>query len=170
MKKGCGPDARDEPRPAATGYRPVAINEEDNMKKTGQSLFILALLIALNAIPIPALSDNTPMAQPENGQVVFYRPSRAKGAAIRFEIHDSSKGSIGALSNGTVIRKDLEPGGYTFSVRAPSVNGSDSITLHVEAGKVYYVKGEILWGWPAGRPKFTRMSGTEAQKELERRK
>ena len=33
-----------------------------------------------------------------------------------------------------------------------------------------YVKGEILWGWPAGRPKFTRMSDSEAQGDLAKMK
>ena len=136
------------------------------MNKTGLNVIIFALAIGLSAIPFPVLSDNSPAAQPEKGQVIFYRPGRAKGAAMRFEIQDSSKGSIGILSNGTVIRKDLEPGHYTFSVRAPSVDGSDSITINVEPGKAYYVKGEILWGWPAGRPKFTRMSDTHAQADL----
>ena len=34
----------------------------------------------------------------------------------------------------------------------------DAITLNVEAGKTYYVKGEMLMGVSAGRPKFTQMS------------
>ena len=93
-----------------------------------------------------------------------------KGAAIRFEINDSSKGTIGLLSNGTLIYRDLDPGNYTFTVRTPSVDGQDSITITAEAGKIYYVKGEILWGWPAGRPKFTRMSDSEAQSDLSKMK
>jgi len=136
------------------------------MKNTGLGLLLVAVTIAFATVCNPALSDNTPAAQPDKGQVVFYRPSRAKGAAIRFQIDDNAKGSIGTLSNGTIIRKDLEPGSYTFTVRAPSVDGSDSITLNVEAGKVYYVKGEILWGWPAGRPKFSHMSNSEAETDL----
>jgi len=132
--------------------------------------FLISLIFASSAFFNPGLAADLPTAKPDKGQVVFYRPSRAKGAAIRFEIQDSSKGSIGTLSNGTVIRMDLEPGDYTFSVRAPSVDGSDSITLNVDAGKVYYVKGEILWGWPAGRPKFARMSDTDAQADLAKMK
>lgn len=136
------------------------------MKKASPISFLVVGTVLFSAVCNPALSDGTPAAQPDKGQVIFYRPSRAKGAAIRFQINDSSKGSIGALSNGTVIRRDLEPGSHTFTVRAPSVDGSDSITLNVEAGKVYYVKGEILWGWPAGRPKFSRMSDSEGRADL----
>ena len=140
------------------------------MKKFRLSIFLIAVTIASTAVSSQAVSDSTPVAHSDKGQVVFYRPSRAKGAAIRFQIEDSSKVSIGALSNGAIIRIDLEPGSHTFMVRAPSVDGSDSITLNVEAGKVYYVKGEILWGWPAGRPKFSRMSDAEAQADLEKMK
>jgi hypothetical protein len=43
------------------------------------------------------------------------------------------------------------------------VISEDSITLTVEAGKVYYVKGETKMGLYAGRPRFTQVSETEAQ-------
>ena len=136
------------------------------MKKIRLSLFLMAVTVASTTFSGVVLSEDAPLAQSEKGQVVFYRPGRAKGAAIRFEIQDGAKGSIGTLSNGAVIRMELEPGSHTFTVRAPSVDGSDVITLNVLAGEIYYVKGEILWGWPAGRPKFSRVSDAEAQADL----
>jgi hypothetical protein len=42
----------------------------------------------------------------------------------------------------------------------------DSITLTVEAGKAYYVKGETKLGIYAGRPSFTQVSETQAQADL----
>jgi hypothetical protein len=140
------------------------------MKNTSLSLFLIAVTVVFAIIGTPVFSDNTPMAQPDKGQVVFYRPSRAKGAAIRFEINNNAKGSIGQLSNGAIIQTELDPGEHSFSVRSPSVDGQDSITINVESGKTYYVKGEILWGWPAGRPKFTRMSESDAQADIEKMK
>ena len=140
------------------------------MKNTSLSLFLIAATVVFATISTPVLSDTTPMAQPDKGQVVFYRPSRAKGAAIRFEINNNAKGSIGQLSNGAIIQTELDPGEHSFSVRSPSVDGQDSITINVESGKTYYVKGEILWGWPAGRPKFTRMSESDAQADIEKMK
>ncbi|WP_455197027.1 DUF2846 domain-containing protein [Kaarinaea lacus] len=140
------------------------------MKNTSLSLFLIAVTVVFAIISTPVFSDNTPMAQPDKGQVVFYRPSRAKGAAIRFEINNNAKGSIGQLSNGAIIQTELDPGEHSFSVRSPSVDGQDSITINVESGKTYYVKGEILWGWPAGRPKFTRMSESDAQADIEKMK
>ncbi len=140
------------------------------MKNTSLSLFLIVVTVVFAIISTPVFSDNTPMAQPDKGQVVFYRPSRAKGAAIRFEINNNAKGSIGQLSNGAIIQTELDPGEHSFSVRSPSVDGQDSITINVESGKTYYVKGEILWGWPAGRPKFTRMSESDAQADIEKMK
>ena len=77
-------------------------------------------------------------------------------ATIRFEITDASAKSIGNLSNGSMVYAYLEPGQHTFRARSPSVDGSDSIALNVAVGDVYYVQGEILWGFPAGRPKFSQ--------------
>ena len=140
------------------------------MNKKKLSSFVILLFIVLSGFSLPAFSADLPAVKPDKGLIVFYRVKKMKGAAIRFEINDSSKGSIGFLSNGTKIHKDLEPGNHTFTVRAPSVDGQDSITINVEAGKIYYVKGEILWGWPAGRPKFFRMSDSEAQSDLAKMK
>ncbi len=135
-----------------------------NTKKL--SSFIISLFITLSGFSSPGFTADFPAVKPDKGLIIFYRVKKMKGAAIRFEISDSSKGSIGSLSNDTKIHKDLDPGNHTFTVRTPSVDGQDSITITAEAGKIYYVKGEILWGWPAGRPKFSQMSGSEALSDL----
>lgn len=136
------------------------------MKKTKLSLLLVSLVVVLSVFSMPVLAEIIPAAKPDKGLVIFYRISKMKGKAIRFEISDRSKGSIGNLSNGTIIQKDMEPGEHTFTVRSPSFDGQDSITLNVETGKIFYVKGEILWGWPAGRSKFTLMQSAEAQADL----
>lgn len=136
------------------------------MNATRLCCCFLALLVALTACATSSGTVSLPEVKPDMGLVVFYRQANMKGRAIRFEISDSAKGSIGYLSDGTVVHRDLEPGSHTFTVRAPSVDGQDSVTLDVEAGQTYYVKGTVLWGWPAGRPKFTRMSDSQAQSDL----
>ena len=134
-------------------------------------LFIIALSgCSSTGFSSPEFSAGLPTVKPDNGLVIFYRVKKMRGSAIRFEINDSAKGTIGFLSNGTNIHKDLEPGNHTFTVRTPSMSGQDSITISVEIGKIYYVKGEILWGWPVGRPKFSRMSDSEAQSDLAKMK
>jgi len=130
------------------------------------------VLIAIYSAPVAAAkipqakSDNLPSAKPGKGLVIFYRPSKAVGGGMRFEIIDSAKGSIGQLLNGKVISSDLKPGSHTFTTRAPSVDGMDSITVSAEAGKTYYVRGDLIVGWPSYRPKFVRMSEAEARSEL----
>ena len=135
-----------------------------NTKKL--SSFVISLVILLSGCSSLGISADLPVVKPDKGLIIFYRVKNRKGAAMRFEITDSAKGSIGFLSNGTNIHKYLEPGNHTFTVRTPSVSGQDSITINAEAGQIYYVKGEIIWGWPTGRPKFSQMSDSEAQSDL----
>ncbi len=120
---------------------------------------LAALLLALTLImPMaPLAAAPVPSAQAGKGLVVFYREKKMKGAALRFEISDGTGMSIGGLANGTTFHVDLEPGEHTFKVRAPSLDGSDSVTLNISAGEIYYLQGEILWGVPTGRPKFNRV-------------
>jgi len=103
-------------------------------------------------------------AGPDEGLVVFHRANVMKGKAILFNIEQDGR-PIGQLRAGTTIEVPLAPGNYTFTVRAPSIDGMDYLTLNVEAGKTYSIEGEILWGWPAGRPKFGSVSesGVAAQ-------
>jgi len=103
--------------------------------------------------PMVAQTASAPEAVPEPAKVVFYRPKKAKGAAIRFNIEMNGR-PLGSLSNGQVMEKALEPGEHSFSVRGPSLDGQDYLLLVVEPGSVHYVNCEIKWGWPAGRPKF----------------
>jgi len=103
-----------------------------------------------------------PTAKPDKGLVVFYRAKKAKGAAMRFQISDSSGLSVGNLSNGSMFYQYFDAGQKTFDVRSPSVDGSDLITLDIVAGETYFVQDEILWGWPAGWSKFSRVPESQA--------
>jgi hypothetical protein len=96
-------------------------------------------------------------AGPDEGLVIFHRQNEMAGKAIRFNIEQDGR-PIGQLLAGTTLEIPLAPGTYTFTVRAPSVDGMDYLTVNVEAGKTYSVQGEVRWGWPAGRPKFSNVS------------
>ena len=128
--------------------------------------FLVFIVIALSAFSSPALTANIPAAKPDKGLVVFYRMSAFKGKAVRFNVNHA-EGTLGQLLSGTYLYKYLEPGTHNFFVQGVSLDGQDSITVNVEAGKTYYIRGEVLMGWPAGRPKFTQMSEPEALKDLE---
>ncbi len=129
-------------------------------------LSIFALLVTVNFSPVFAAS--IPQAQPDKGLVVFFRAKKAKGAALRFQISDGTGKSLGDLSNGSTFHVYLEPGQHTFKVRAPSLDGSDSVTLNLAAGEIQYLQGEILWGWPTGRPKFNNVPEATAKTAIKK--
>ena len=111
------------------------------------SIIVLAIGIAPNSVALAA------EAGPGEGLVVFNRKKSSKGVAIRFNIEQDGR-PIGQLLSGTTMKIPLAPGSYNFTVRAPSLDGQDFLTINVEAGWTYNVEGKILWGWPTGRPKF----------------
>jgi hypothetical protein len=123
-------------------------------------LACLAIIVAI--FPAPSMSTEVPQADPDRGLVVFYRAKNFKGGAIQFNVQHSD-GVIGTLTNGSFLYKYLEPGQHTFWSQVIS---QDSVTLTVEAGKIYYVKGETKIGIHAGRPRLTQVSENEAKAEL----
>ena len=123
------------------------------------SILLLGLIITLGIGITPGSSALAAEAGPGEGLVVFDRKSSMKGKAIQFNIEQDGR-PIGQLRSGTTIEVPLAPGSYNFTVRAPSLDGQDFLSINVEAGWTYYVKGEILWGWPTGRPKFQLKSSS----------
>jgi len=83
-------------------------------------------------------------------------------------ITGGDSGTVGVLSNGSKIVKELPVGDFTFVVNSPSIAGRDSVTIHVEAGKTYFVKGQAIMGWPAARPKFTLMDEKKGKAESDK--
>lgn len=132
------------------------------MRSKKTNLFIVALFVALSASTAQVLSANLPQAKPNKGLVIFYRLDKFAGGAIRFNLNHA-EGSMGQLLRGTMLYKYVDPGEHQFWSQAIS---KDSITLKVEAGKVYYVQGEIIMGVIAGRPKFSQVRESQAKTDL----
>jgi hypothetical protein len=122
---------------------------------TKKIMTVLAAIGILVALPTPA--PVFAQSGPDQAEVVFHRPNKIKWKATRFNIEQDGR-PIGQLLAGTEIRLALDPGNYTFTATATSLDGKDYLTLSVEAGKTYRVKGEVLASWPVGRPKFTDVS------------
>jgi hypothetical protein len=122
---------------------------------------VLVLLLASLAAVTPWFAPTALAVEagPGQGLVVLYRQDKMKGKAVRFNVSQDGV-PIGQLLAGTTIERPLDPGSYVFSVTAPSLDGQDFVTINVEAGKTYTVEGEILWGWPVGRPKFKTVTET----------
>ncbi|MCK5537422.1 MAG: DUF2846 domain-containing protein [Bacteroidales bacterium] len=128
--------------------------------KNLQILSISILFIML----LSSLDTSAQIPEPEEGKglVVFYRTKKFSGGAIKFSVKDSEK-SYGQLTNGSIIKIQVEPGEHMFWSQVIS---SDSITLTIEEGKVYYVKGTVKMGAIAGRPKFNQVDEKKALKEM----
>jgi hypothetical protein len=112
--------------------------------------------VAISLYSIPAFAASVPEAKPDQALIVFYRSKSAKGSGVRFQIRESGGISTGTLTNGSMFYKYYQPGQITFDVSTPSIAGSDLITLDTVAGETYFLRGKILWGWPAGRPSFSQ--------------
>ena len=132
------------------------------MTRNRRKSILTLLCIALVTWIAPAISAEIPSVDPDKGLVVFYRLKSFKGGVVRFSINHS-EGSIGQLTSGTYLYKYLDPGEHTFWSQAIS---KDSITLTVEAGQVYFVKGNVRMGVFVGRPKFTQVSESTAKTDL----
>jgi len=125
---------------------------------------VLALLPMIVAVAVVSAIGSIVLAadvKPGEGLVVFTRKNVMKGKAIQFNIEQDGR-PIGQLRAGTTLEVPLAPGTYNFTVRAPSLDGQDFLSLNVQAGKIYNVRGKILWGWPTGRPKFEFISESTA--------
>jgi hypothetical protein len=132
------------------------------LRKNSMTFALIGLMVTAGSLTWSIVNSVTHAAEAGAGQaqVIFHRPDVMKGRAVRFNISQNGQ-PIGQLSGGTKIELALDPGTYTFVVSAVSLDGQDSITLNVESGKTYQIRGEVLWGWPVGRPKFTDVTESE---------
>lgn len=106
-----------------------------------------------------------PQPQAGQGLIVFYRPPSALGSALRLPLTMNGS-SVGDLSNGSVITKNVSPGQYTIVATAPSVSGTSTVNTNVSAGQTLFIKGDTLWGWPAGRASVAIVNETQAKSEI----
>ncbi|MBL3591160.1 MAG: DUF2846 domain-containing protein [gamma proteobacterium endosymbiont of Lamellibrachia anaximandri] len=121
------------------------------MKSKKASTLLIVLIIVMSAWATPVYTAEIPQAQPDKGLIVFYRLDKFGGKAIRFNINHPG-GAIGQLLSGTLLYKYFDPGAQTFYSQVIS---QDAIIVNVEAGKIYYVRGDVKMGLLAGRPNFT---------------
>jgi hypothetical protein len=100
---------------------------------------------------------------PENaGLVYFYRPSSFIGGAIVYDI-----------KTGETVITTLHSGGYYPHFSAPGekefwaqTESKSSVTLDVQAGQTYYIKGEVGVGFLVGRPHLMVVAPEIAEKEI----
>lgn len=101
--------------------------------------------VAAPPAPVAALPAGITAPPEGKGQVVFYRPNRIGGMALRFTVRES-EADLGQLPNGRYFVHVAEPGIHEYEV-----GRNDTLRMEVEPGETYYVQNNIAMGIMAGR-------------------
>ena len=106
----------------------------------------------VGAAPAVAASNGLIAAAPaDQGQIVFFRESKMMGAAIGFKVREGET-ELGKLRNGRYFVVTVAPGVHEYAVQGET---KDVLTMEVEPGETYYVKGSLGMGIVAGRPNLS---------------
>ena len=102
-------------------------------------------------------------AQPDRpqagkGLVTFYRERHFAGGGVSYKVFDNGT-RIGGLPNGAYFVYQAKPGVHKFTA---STEVTDEKPLTVEAGKTYYIRGEVQMGLFVGRPHLIIVDKQEA--------
>ena len=102
--------------------------------------------------------------RPERGKglVIFYRERHFTGGGVSYKVFDNGN-RIGGLPNGAYFIYQATPGAHKFTA---STEVTDEKPLTVEAGKTYYVRGEVQMGVFVGRPHLIIVDKQEAAGEI----
>ena len=133
------------------------------------------LILALTAILLTSCASVQREAapsqadRPESGKamVIFYRERHFVGGGVSYKVFDNGT-RIGGLPNGAYFVYQAKPGAHKFTA---STESTSEHVLTLEAGKTYYIRGEVHMGVMVGRPELVIADSKEAVgaiKELHR--
>ncbi|MEZ0609232.1 DUF2846 domain-containing protein [Fibrella sp. WM1] len=107
--------------------------------------------------------------QPEKDKavVVFYRKKQFSGAALNFTIRANGQ-EICRLSNKRYLIYKTSPGKTEFTTVAGGLNIPDKekLTLDLQAGKIYYVQGDMITRFFTNKMELSEVTESTAQKNL----
>ncbi|MBX2900355.1 MAG: hypothetical protein KF775_11935, partial [Cyclobacteriaceae bacterium] len=103
---------------------------------------LLFCLIAMLTLPEALAQNEAP------GIIYFYRSASIKGAAINYDVYDSSK-LVGKITPGQVLIYSAKPGLHTFTARTES---KAAAIIDVKPGKLYFVQCGVSMGALVGAP------------------
>lgn len=134
--------------------------------RAGIVLCVLSSCASVEQEAVPSRPD-----RPKSGKalVIFYRERHFAGSAMGYDILDNGV-KIGGLSNGSYFVYQASPGSHRLSAVGAA---TDEKVTRVEAGKTYYIRGEVQVGLfvEIGRPHLTLVTqeeGANAIKDLRR--
>ena len=122
----------------------------------------LTLLIMQGCSTQGHLSVSEQIKVPEGKAIIFFFRTGRGGGAIKYHVHDMDGKPVGYLGKtGDNFSIEVNPGTHKYWSRAASRN---DVTLTVEAGKAYYVKGTVNVGFVVGRPVLEQVSVSDVPK------
>ena len=122
--------------------RSAILLQSDEVIRKIITLLSAPVIMGMAFLAVPGSIAHAAEAGTDQGLVIFHRQNESAGRAIRFNIEQDGR-PIGQLLAGSTLEVPLAPGAYTFTVRVPSLDGMDYLTLNIEAGKTYRVQGEV---------------------------
>lgn len=111
-----------------------------------------------------------PEARADKALVYFYRTPGLIGSTYRFNVHERQSAKlqaaenelIGVMAQNSYFFRFVNAGQYTWFMDDKSTDQVPSITMQVEAGKIYYIKVDIEYRVIGGNPIFTQVNKEEA--------
>ena len=126
------------------------------MKLAAFSFLLLTSNVFSQEAATPAAVAEAPIAneatttsnQNEEATIIFFRQKKFAGGGVRFKVREGEK-VLGKMKSGTYFVHKTTSGEHEFTVHSEA---KDVLTIKAEAGKTYYVEGEIEMGILVGRP------------------
>jgi hypothetical protein len=119
-------------------------------------MLALAATTAFTAAPATAgdtekAAVTIPAPAAGQGQVVFFRPGKFVGSAIRCTVREDGK-MLGRTGNGHYFVVSAAPGAHRYTTKTEA---TDTLNVEVEPDETTYVKCAIGMGVMAGRPNLS---------------
>ncbi|KAA9333335.1 DUF2846 domain-containing protein [Hymenobacter busanensis] len=107
-----------------------------------------------------------PAPKPDMATVVFYRPAMLAQAATNFTVR-ANGAELCRLSNKRFFVTTLKPGETSFTSVAGGLNlpDQDKFDLNLEAGKVYYIQGDVKTRLMTVKMVFTEVTESTYKKK-----
>jgi hypothetical protein len=99
-------------------------------------------------------------------RVVFFRPSKFAGGAVKFKVREGET-ELGQLASGRWFVRDMEPGEHAFTVHSEA---KDVTNAELEAGQTYFFNGSISMGVMVGHPNLSPSDAAAFEAALKKMK
>ena len=142
----------------------ICINDYERMFNMKKILFVCFMLFLTGCTSLGEQFNELQPNKPGKALVYFYRPSQflGFGGGMTYDIHENDS-TITPLCSGGYNYYYTTPGNKTYWAKTEA---RDEISLNVESGKTYFVKGKMGIGFIVGHPKLSQVDQETAMEEM----